>query len=85
MFYAYFVHHQHCLGEESIFEFKYIPDFATKTERGELGEGGLKPGGAERRGLKALVVAALVLGGLFWLGFYTLLFLCRRLHSLVLQ
>ncbi|KAI9758096.1 MAG: hypothetical protein M1815_004983 [Lichina confinis] len=85
VFYAYFVHHQHCLGEESIFEFKYVPDFAIKTERGELGEGGLKPGGAERRGLKALVVAALVLGGLFWLGFYTLLFLCRRLHSLVLR
>ncbi|KAI9820644.1 MAG: hypothetical protein M1827_005013 [Pycnora praestabilis] len=58
IFYAVIVKHKTGLGEETNFEFKYIPEFHTTTELGEAQEVvGLKQPGVERRNLKTLVIA----------------------------
>ena len=53
------------LGKESVFEFKYVPDFHVTTEKGEAVEGIRQPG-IERRNLKALACAVGVVGILSW-------------------
>ena len=55
------IQNEHGLGQESVFEFKYIPEFHTTTELGESEEVGLKQLGVERRNLKTLIVAILVM------------------------
>lgn len=49
------------MGEESNFEFKYIPNLHTVTEMGDYEVSGVKVSGIERRNLKSLVTASLVL------------------------
>ena len=71
------VDHQHGLGQESLFEFKYIPEFGASTEMGEDGSSGLIRPGVEQRGLKTLVVAAAVLAVLGWFGVRLALSLLR--------
>ncbi|KAE9375734.1 hypothetical protein N431DRAFT_543207 [Stipitochalara longipes BDJ] len=51
----------HGLGEETNFEFKYIPNFDTTTSMGEY-VFGLKESGVERRNLRALCMGSAVLG-----------------------
>lgn len=55
-----------CLGQESVFEFKYVPDLRLTTERGEAGEVGVRQPGIERRGLTTLIVTAIVLIIVCW-------------------
>ncbi|KAI9792389.1 MAG: hypothetical protein M1816_002273 [Peltula sp. TS41687] len=74
IFYANIVgNKQHGLGRESVFEFKYIPEFHTTTEMGEAEESGVKQPGVERRNLKTLLIAIAVLLILGWLTSFTLL------------
>jgi hypothetical protein len=51
----------HGLGEETNFDFKYIPNFDTTTPKGE-NESGLKESGVERRNLRTLVIASAFMG-----------------------
>ena len=51
----------HGLGEETNFDFKYIPNFDTRTSMGEY-VSGLEESGVERRNLRALVIASTVFG-----------------------
>ncbi|PBP20330.1 tat pathway signal sequence [Diplocarpon rosae] len=62
IFYHVIVNNQvHGLGEESSFEFKYIPNLDTKTLMGEYVPGRVESG-VERRNLKALVMATAAMG-----------------------
>lgn len=65
IFWAIIVEGKYGLGEETVFDFKYVPDFHVTTEKGEALEGIRQPG-IERRNLKALVYAVGVLGVLSW-------------------
>lgn len=60
------VENKNGLGQESVFEFKYVPEFSTRTEKGESEETGVKQPGIERRNLKTLIIAMVVLGGIGW-------------------
>ena len=71
------VDHQHGLGQESLFEFKYVPQFGTTTEMGEDESSGLTRPGIEQRSLKTLVIAAAVLAVLGWFGLRLALTLLR--------
>lgn len=54
---------EHGLGEETVFDFKYIPNFGMmSTEAGRYEASGLKERGVERRNLKTLVIASTVIG-----------------------
>lgn len=52
------------LGGETVFEFKYIPEFETVTSLGEYDAGGIvRPRGVERRNLVTLLVVVIIVGG----------------------
>lgn len=61
IFWAIIVENKSGLGEEAVFEFKYIPDFSKKTQPEEPETCGLKRPGVEWRNLKAFVVGCCVL------------------------
>jgi hypothetical protein len=62
MFYQVIVENKaHGLGEETNFDFKYIPNFDTTTSMGEY-VSGLKESGVERRNLSALCMGSAVMG-----------------------
>lgn len=65
------VQNKYGLGQESVFEFKYIPEFHTTTEMDEAEEVGVKQPGIERRNLKTLIIAIAIVLTLSWLGFIT--------------
>lgn len=58
----------HGLGAETTFDFKYIPDFHTRTVKGEMEETGLREPGIERRSLKTLVIASVAICIVSWYG-----------------
>lgn len=60
----------HGLGAETVFEFKYIPDFAFRTEKVEddRKRSGLIGSGVERRNLQALIVAGILTAGVAAVG-----------------
>lgn len=60
----------HGLGEETNFDFKYIPNFDTKTHMGDYVVG-LKSSGVERRNLGSLVMFSAVVGAVSYLGLRT--------------
>lgn len=60
LFWLVIVEGKHGLGQETVFDFKYIPDYHVTTERGDDAESGIREHGVERRNLKALLMA---LGG----------------------
>ncbi|KAI9681409.1 MAG: hypothetical protein M1817_002692 [Caeruleum heppii] len=68
VFYAVIVEHKHGLGRETTFDFKYIPEYSTQTERGESDKVGVRLAGIERRNFQSLVVASIVLGLTVWYG-----------------
>ncbi len=47
----------HGLGEETVFDFKYIPNFSTTTELGKYEASKLQETSIERRNLRALIIA----------------------------
>jgi len=72
IFYAVIIKNEtHGLGEETNFDFKYIPDFHTNTEKGESEFPVQKPKGEgiERRNLQTFVFATVAVGITSWLGF----------------
>jgi hypothetical protein len=58
----------HGLGEETVFDFKYIPNFSTTTELGEYEESGIKQTGIEKRNFRTLVVASTVVAVVSYVG-----------------
>jgi hypothetical protein len=48
----------HGLGEETNFEFKYVPNFSTTTELGAYEVSGMKGTGIEERNLRTLIAAS---------------------------
>ncbi|GAB7352807.1 hypothetical protein MBLNU459_g3424t2 [Dothideomycetes sp. NU459] len=53
-------------GEETNFDFKYVPEYSTITEMGESNGAVLQSAGVEARNLKTLIVATGVLGISLW-------------------
>lgn len=53
-------------GTETVFDFKYVPEFSTMTEMGQSEAVTLKHLGAERRALKTLIIAGSVLAVGSW-------------------
>ena len=48
------------LGEETTFDFKYIPDLSKKTQMEDALEPGMKNAGIERRNLQALGIGCIM-------------------------
>ena len=61
----------HGLGEETVFDFKYIPNFSLTTELGQYEESNVKQTGIEKRNLRTLVVASTALAVFSYLGMRT--------------
>ena len=57
------------MGEETNFDFKYVPDFSTTTELGTYENSGLGKSGVERRNFRTLVIASAFVGAAsyFWI------------------
>ncbi len=69
VFYAIIVESKYGLaGTETLFDFKYVPEFSTITEMNEGKEVRPKMRGVERRNLKTLLIAVGVLGVVAWCG-----------------
>ncbi|MCJ1352196.1 MAG: hypothetical protein MMC33_002180 [Icmadophila ericetorum] len=56
------------LGEETVFDYKYIPDYQKMTEKEEAEMSGLKMPGVERRNLQTFVLSCGFLGVAGWVG-----------------
>jgi len=69
IFWAIIVENKGGLGKETVFEFKYVPDFSKKTQREDPEDTGLKQPGVERRNLQAFAVGSciLILSGYCWI------------------
>lgn len=57
----------HGLGSETVFDFKYVPNFQLRTELGEY-EKPEKPSSVEGRNLKAFLIAFGILSVICYLG-----------------
>jgi len=69
IFYHVIVQNQvHGLGEESTFDFKYIPNFDTKTDMMEYDEAALRGTGIETRNLRSLVLGCAFMGMVSYVG-----------------
>lgn len=70
VFYNIIVHTQYGLkGEETKFEFRYVPEYSTITEMGECEEEKATFSQVERRNLKTFVIAVGVMSGTAFVGF----------------
>lgn len=58
------------LGQETIFDFKHVPQIGLTTSLGNIGGGDAKQGlgESEQRSIVTLVVVTAVVGSLTWLG-----------------
>lgn len=70
---------KHGLGEETVFDFKYIPDYHVQTSREELRQSGVRQPGIERRNLKSLLVALAAGGIITYSGTLAVASLLRRI------
>jgi hypothetical protein len=57
IFWVIIVENKHGLGEESVFDFKYVPDYHIRTYKEDAGKSGIDQPGIERRNLKTLIYA----------------------------
>jgi hypothetical protein len=57
------------LGEETNFDFKYVPNYSTITELGTYEDSGLAKSGVERRNFRTLIIAGASLAVVlyFWM------------------
>ncbi|KAL9106476.1 MAG: hypothetical protein Q9227_008507 [Pyrenula ochraceoflavens] len=78
IFWFVIVEGRHGLGEESVFDFKYVPDYHVKTDPADPNESGLKEHGVERRNLKALLVGITVLGTVTTFSLWASVQVCKR-------
>lgn len=69
IFWAVIIENKGGLGEESVFEFKHVPDLSKKTRREDPVHTGLKQPGIERRNLQAFAVGCciLIIFGCCWI------------------
>ena len=70
------------LGEETTFDFKYLPDLSKMTKMEDVEESGIKAPGTERRNLLALFIACGLLGVAGFVGFRILWAVARSIVSL---
>ena len=61
LFWEVIINQENGLGEESTFEFKYIPDLSRKTQMDNALEPGAKHNGTEQRNLQALGIGCSVI------------------------
>jgi hypothetical protein len=74
---------KHGLGEESVFDFKYVPDFHISTEAGgQATHVGVKEPGIERRNLKALLIGLTCTGAGVCCGLWIASSVLQRLSNL---
>jgi len=62
IFWTVIVEGKHGLGEETVFDFKYIPDYHITTDRGSDDKTGVKGPGIERRNLMTFITAVACTG-----------------------
>ena len=67
------------LGQESMFEFKYIPDMSKMTGREDSAKTDVTNQGIERRNLKAFLCGCFILTMVSYLAFKTLVEVVRAL------
>jgi len=79
IFWAVIVEGKYGLGQETVFDFKYIPDYHVTTEKGTDEQAGLAEHGIERRSLQTLLVAAGCLGCMGYVGIKVGVGLLKRL------
>ncbi|KAL8679723.1 MAG: hypothetical protein Q9186_003995 [Xanthomendoza sp. 1 TL-2023] len=76
------VEDKHGLGQETIFEFKYVPNLS-KTTKAEKGRGTLvRRGGVEKRNLQAFVLGCIGITGVVWVAIRFLIRLLREVSIL---
>lgn len=70
IFWAVIIEGKHGLGEKTVFDFKYIPDYHVNTSKGDDAQVALKysSSGVERRNLQSLVIALTGTGIVAYLG-----------------
>ncbi|KAK0918621.1 hypothetical protein LTR91_001576 [Friedmanniomyces endolithicus] len=79
-FYTIIVHTKYGLkGEESTFDFKYVPEYSTITEMGECMEEKATHSDVERRNLKTFVIAVGVVAVGTWVGVKVVSGIVRRI------
>ena len=81
IFWAVIVENKHGLGEETVFDFKYIPDYHVKTGAEELVHTGVRQPGVERRNLKTLIVALGAVGVVTYGGAWVVASVARRVFG----
>jgi len=67
------------LGQETVFDFKYVPDYHITTSRGDDRESGSKEHGVERRNLNALVIAMSCIGVATYCGLWAVSSMLKKL------
>jgi hypothetical protein len=82
IFWTVIVEGEHGLGEETVFDFKYVPDFHVTTTPGDEGQVGIREHGIERRNLKALLVGLTCTGVGVYCGLRVASSILQRLPSL---
>jgi hypothetical protein len=74
---------KHGLGGESVFDFKYVPDFHITTEAGgSATHVGIKEPGVERRNLKALLIGLTCTGAAVYCGLWIVSSVVQRLPNI---
>lgn len=68
VFWKVIVEAKHGLGEETIFDYKYIPDYQKMTEKEDAEMSGVRLPGVERRNLQTFVLGCGFLGVMGWAG-----------------
>lgn len=83
LFWAVIVEGKYGLGEKTVFDFKYVPDFHITTEAGgdEKGQAGVREDGVERRNLQALLVGIACGGAGVFCGILVASSILKRLPS----
>ena len=77
LFWEVIINQKTGLGEESTFEFKYIPDLSRKTQTDDALEPGAKHNGIEQRDLQALGIGCSLIA---LVGFFCLKILAAVIH-----
>lgn len=81
IFWQVIVENKQGLGEETTFDFKYIPDLSKNTQMEDAPETGIKQSGIERRNLQALVIGVAVLAFAGYLGYKATVYLGKRVTN----
>ena len=78
IFWTVIVESKHGLGEETAYEFKYIPEMSKRTEREQAERSGIQQPGIERRNLKAFGIGCAFIGVAGYLSLKVGAFIARK-------